>query len=127
MVVRWITAVLLVLFGACGLDQVTEQAKKDQAERKADALGDVELTSCGLEDGRMTAGLEVVNGSSERSNYSVKVAFTSPDGGEQYDTGRSYVSGLAPGQSTREQVRAFEDPPAAFDCGVVDVFRLSDE
>lgn len=126
-VVRWITAALLVMFGACGIDEATERAKEQQAERKADAEADVELASCGLDNGRMVANVTVVNGSSERSNYTIKVAFTSPDGAEQLASGFSYVSGLEPGQRAEERVSSLEEPAGEFDCGVIDVMRLSDE
>ena len=69
-----------------------------------DSTADVTITKCGLADNEFEgpqATLDVVNHSSQTSNYIITVAFDSPDGSQQLDTGDANVQALDPGQSTQ--------------------------
>lgn len=69
-----------------------------------DSTADVTITKCGLAANEFEgpqATLDVVNHSSQTSNYIITVAFDSPDGSQQLDTGDASVQALDPGQSTQ--------------------------
>lgn len=102
--------------------------KADREEKQQDIADDVELLGCKPSaNGWMAAQVRVVNHSSERSNYLVEVAFTSPDEATQYDTGTASVSALAPEQTADDVVTTYGEAPGPYACEVVDVTRYSDE
>jgi hypothetical protein len=95
--------------------------------QEAEAL-DVTLDACRTDEfGDMVADVTIVNNSSERSNYDIEVAFTSPDRSQQYGTGWTYVTGLAPGQITFELVDSITPAEGEYVCEVISMDRLSDE
>lgn len=99
-----------------------------RADQRAEIAAEATLSACGLNDsGLMAAVVQVENGSSERSNYRVKVAFESADGSEQIDTATARVSGLKPEQTATDEAVSFEDPVEGFKCEVLEVSRTSDE
>lgn len=122
--------ILFVFGGGCAalLANSADEVSKDQEERQQSIQDDAELVDCGTgEYGWMVATIRVTNDSSERSNYSVDVSFTSPDGSEQYATGSAYITGLAPDQTRTEEATSTEEPPGKFKCVITDVFRFTDE
>jgi hypothetical protein len=109
-------------------DEVSKNIDENIKEQEQDALNDVELEDCKTDDlGFMIAILTVTNHSSERSNYSVDITFTSPDGTQQYGSGGALISGLAPDQTAQEEANALEKPSGEFKCDITDVFRTTDE
>lgn len=89
-------------------------------------VDDVTITSCGADDlGQLEAVLRITNNSSKPSNYMINVAFESPDGSEQLDTGFATVSTLQPGQSTNESAITFTTAPADFKCRITSVDRYA--
>lgn len=96
-------------------------------------FADVTVTKCAMSDNQFSgpeAVLKITNGSSKASNYSVQVAFVSPDGATQIDTGAVFVSSLAPGQSTEDRAVSLksdsrEKAKAGFSCKVLDVTRFA--
>ena len=80
-----------------------DEATKTIDQQEADKLKDAKITSCTADEaGFMAAKVEITNHSSDRSNYDVTVAYTSPDGTEQYDTGDAVVQALEAGQKITE-------------------------
>ena len=89
-------------------------------------VDDVTITSCGADDlGQLEAVLRITNNSSKPSNYMINVAFESPDGSEQLDTGFAIVDTLQPGQSTNENAITFTTAPADFKCRITSVDRYA--
>jgi hypothetical protein len=90
---------------------------------------DVSVGECGpAEDtGFMRATVDVLNHSSEPSNYIITVAFESEDGGEQFTTATTGVDGLGPDQTTTVEANAFSEPPAGqdFSCAINQVQRFA--
>lgn len=119
----------LLLASALGLAAcATPEDIAKQDERRADIAEDVELLGCKpAANGWMAAQIQVTNQSSERSNYLIEVAFTSPDEATQYETGNAAVNALAPEQTATDEATTFSDPPGQYACEVVDVARYSDE
>jgi hypothetical protein len=94
------------------------------------ALADVSITKCALPDNQFEgpeATLSVKNNSSKASNYIIAVAFESPDGTKQLDTGDASVQSLAPGQSTEVTATSLKSELRSqqFTCKVSDVTRLA--
>lgn len=112
-----------------GAEQVSKEIDEDKAEREAAIEKDVELLNCepDPDTGWMSASVRVTNNSSERSNYFVEVAFSSPDGTEQYDTGTATVSALVPDQTSTEEASSLSDAPGPYECEVIDITRFTDE
>jgi hypothetical protein len=70
--------------------------------------------------------VSITNHSSSESNYIVTVAFNSPDGKTQYDTGDAAADNLGTGQTTTQTADSLKsDVPAGFVCKVVDVTRYA--
>jgi hypothetical protein len=69
----------------------------------------------------------ITNHSSKASDYTVTVAFESPDGKTQLDTGNAVVAHLASGQSTSTDASSLNSSIRGeqFTCKVVDVTRFS--
>ena len=89
-------------------------------------VDDVTITSCGADElGQLEAVLRITNNSSKPSNYMINVAFESPDGSEQLDTGFAVVDTLQPGQSTNENAITFTTAPADFKCRITSVDRYA--
>lgn len=130
-----VVAAVMILGGvACvalvgeAAEDVSESIDEDQEQRERVFAEDVTLDGCNpTEFGNMAAQVTVTNHSSDRSNYSIKVSFTSPDKAELYDSTFTYVSGLEEGQTTTDEVTSIEDAPAEYVCEIVDITRLSDE
>lgn len=94
------------------------------------ALADVSVTKCALPDNQFEgpeATLAVKNNSSKTSNYIITVAFESPDGAKQLDTGNANVQNLAAGQSTEVTATSLKEELRGqqFTCKVSDVTRLA--
>ncbi len=88
--------------------------------------GDVELAGCETDEfGYMTADLQVTNRSPEASTYSITVAFESPDGGQQFDTGAAFVDGLEPSQMRTATASSLTEAPGDFECRVSAVDRFA--
>jgi len=124
--------VLLLGMGACvalvvAVGEAAEDIDRSVTEERADEADDVSEPRCTSAGGFLTAEVDVTNDSSERSNYSIEVAFESADG-DQIDTAFAFVSALQPGQSTVVDAQTLTEPPAPdFTCRVTDVERYSDE
>jgi hypothetical protein len=90
---------------------------------------DVTVADCEPAEGTgfMRATLDVLNHSSEPSNYIITVAFESDDGGEQFTTATTVVDGLGPDQTTTVEADAFEEPPPGqdFSCSINQVQRFA--
>lgn len=108
------------------VDEASDDIATDLAESDADERDDVSEPRCSTDSvGDLQAEVDVTNDSSERSSYSIEVAFEAPSG-DQITTGLGGVSALEPGQSTVATVITVTDAPADFTCRVIDVQRLSD-
>lgn len=91
---------------------------------------DVAITGCALADNQFegpVAHMTVTNHSSKTSDYSITVAFDSPDGKTQLDTAGAFVQNLAAGQasnqdatSTKQELRGQQ-----FTCKVAQVERTA--
>ena len=102
----------------------TSSSETDLGE--SSEVDDVTISSCGADDlGQLEAVLRITNNSSKPSNYMINVAFESPDGLEQLDTGFAIVDTLQPGQSTNETAITFTEAPADFTCRVTSVDRYA--
>lgn len=91
---------------------------------------DVTITGCALADNQFegpVAHLNVTNHSSKASNYIITVAFDSPDGKTQLDTGNANVQNLAPGQSSQQDAPSLKSElrTQQFTCKVAQVDRLA--
>ena len=90
---------------------------------------DVSVADCGPAQGTgfMRATVDVVNHSSEPSNYIVTVAFESRDGGRQLATSTAVVNGLGPDQTTTAETDSFQEAPGgqAFACSINQVQRFA--
>ena len=90
---------------------------------------DVSIAECGPAPGTgfMRATVDVVNHSSESSNYVVTVAFESEDGGRQLATSTAFVNGLGPDQTTTSEANSFQEAPGGqeFSCRVTKVERFA--
>jgi hypothetical protein len=77
--------------------------------------------------GYMRATVDVLNHSSEPSNYLVTVAFESEDGGEQFTTSTTGVNALGPDQTTTAEANSFTEPPGGreFSCRITQVERFA--
>lgn len=105
-----------------------DEVVDEQAKREEEILKDAELVDCVVGDaGFMVGNVKVTNNSSERSNYSVDVSFTSPDGSEQLDSASAIVNSLEPGQTANAEALTLTEAPGEFDCKITDVFRFTDE
>ena len=90
---------------------------------------DVSVAECGPAEGTgfMRATVDVLNHSSEPSNYIITVAFESEDGSEQLDSGTALVNGLGPNQTTNVQANALRQSPGdtEFSCSINQVQRFA--
>jgi hypothetical protein len=90
---------------------------------------DVSVADCGPAEGTafMRAAVDVLNHSSEPSNYIITVAFESRDGGRQLATSTAVVNGLGPDQTTTTEANSFQEAPGgqAFSCTVNQVQRFA--
>jgi hypothetical protein len=117
----------IVLIGA--LDDAVDDADEQQEAEEAEERADVGDPSCELDmAGSMAAVMSVTNHSSERSNYTIEVAFETADG-SQLAVASDTVSALEPRQSTTASAQSFREPPGdgTFTCRITDVDRSSDE
>lgn len=90
---------------------------------------DVSVAECGPAEGTgfMRATVDVLNHSSEPSNYIITVAFESEDGGRQLATSTGVVNGLGPDQTTTTETNSFEEAPGGqeFSCSINQVQRFA--
>lgn len=109
-------------------DDVAEDVEDDLVEEQADEVDDVSQPTCERGTaGDLRATMTVTNDSSERSNYTIEVAFNATNG-SLLDTGYATVSALAPGQSTEAVASTIvQVPEQEFTCEVASVQRFSDE
>ncbi len=128
-----IGVVLVLALGSCVaavalVGRAAEDVDRSIAAEQADEAGDVSEPRCGTDGaGFLRAEVDVTNSSSERSNYTIELAFESADG-DQIDTGVAFVSALQPGQSTVVDVQSLtETAGPGVTCRVSDVERYSDE
>lgn len=112
----------------------TTQAPATSAEPSTTAApsgpaADVAITACAdSENGFLgpEATLTITNNSSKTSNYIITIAFESPDGATQIDTGSAFVNNLGPGQSTTKTASSLQtDRGQEFVCRVADVSRFA--
>jgi hypothetical protein len=101
-----------------------------QSATPTGAFADVTVSKCALAANELegpSATLTVVNHSSKQSNYIITVAFDSPDGKTQLDTGTATVENLNPGQTTSVEAPSLKSDlrNVQFTCKVADVTRLS--
>jgi len=95
---------------------------------ETDEVDDVTITACGEVDalGFISATIEVVNNSSQASNYLIEVAFENADGSSQLATGNAYITSLGPEQSKVEQVSALQEVmEPGVTCRLASVDRLA--
>jgi hypothetical protein len=128
-----IGVVVLLGMGACvalvvAVGEVAEDVDRSVAAERAAEADDVAATRCRTDAGEpLAAEVEVTNDSSERSNYTIDVAFESA-GGDQIETGFGFVSALEPGQSRVVEIQTLTASPGPLvTCRVTDVERFSDE
>jgi hypothetical protein len=93
-------------------------------------LQDVTISKCVLADNQFEgpeATLTVTNHSSGTSNYLITVAFDSPNGGQQLDTGNATVQNLAANQSTTTTAPSLKQQLRSqpFTCKVASVDRFA--
>jgi hypothetical protein len=90
---------------------------------------DVSVAECGpaADGGYMRATVDVLNHSSEPSNYIITVAFEAEDGDRQLATSTALVNGLGPDQTTNAETNSFQRAPAGeeFSCVVNQVQRFA--
>jgi hypothetical protein len=90
---------------------------------------DVTVGECGPAEGTrfMRATVEVLNHSSEASNYLITVAFESEDGGRQLSTSTTGVNALGPDQTTTSEANSFQEAPGGqeFSCRITQVERFA--
>ena len=94
------------------------------------AAADVAITKCAVAKNPFEgpkATLSVTNHSSKSSNYLITIAFDSPDGTRQLDTGDASVDNLGPGQQTTTTALSLKSGlrKKKFVCKVTDVTRFS--
>ena len=111
-------------------DRSTDGSSPVAGEPENAATGDVAVSRCALSGnqfGGPEATLTVTNRSSKPSNYFITVAFQSPDGTQQLDTGNATVQSLAPNQTTSVQASSFRQElrRQRFTCKVTEVTRFA--
>lgn len=128
LIVSGIGVILVIAFAIVAVVAV-DDVSKDLDTQEADKLNDAKIVECGIDEaGFMAAKVEITNDSSDRSNYDVTVAYTSPDGSEQFATGDAFARALEAGQKITEEAQSLtEPPPGEFRCEITDVTRFSDE
>jgi len=98
-----------------------------------DAVQDVTVSACAHPSDNEFLGpqakLSVKNNSSKPSNYIITVAFESPDGSQQVDTGTALVNDLAPGQTSQTDASSLKGDlrktVKKFNCKVASVSRFA--
>lgn len=119
---------------ACGGGATTSGGGSEAtAPKEEPGLKDVTITSCAVSTNEFIgpeAKLKITNNSSKPSNYLITVAFNSPDGATQYDTGSASVSNLAPGQTAEETASSLKSETrakakAGMTCKVTNVTRFA--
>lgn len=91
-------------------------------------VDDVTITACGEVDaaGFTKATIDVVNNSSQPSNYLIEVVFESADGATQLATGNAYITSLGAGQTKTEEVSTLETiEEQGITCRLASVERLA--
>jgi hypothetical protein len=90
---------------------------------------DVTVADCGPAPGTgwMRATVDVLNHSSEPSNYIITVAFEADDGTRQLATSTALVNGLGPDQTTNAEANSFQSAPdgVEFSCSINQVQRFA--
>jgi hypothetical protein len=90
---------------------------------------DVTVADCGPapDTGLMRATVDVLNHSSEPSNYIITVAFEADDGSRQLATSTALVNGLGPDQTTNAEANSFQTAPDGvdFSCSINQVQRFA--
>lgn len=90
------------------------------------AAADITISGCVTSDfGSPEAHLTIKNNSSKTSNYIITIAFDSPDGGTQYDTGLAAVDNLTPGQTSQTDATAFKQVSTKFVCKIASATRYA--
>lgn len=117
--------VLLLVLAGCAADEY----QAERQERARQIADDVELVGCEPTDlGYLGSEVRVTNLSSERSNYFVEVAFSTPDGTEQLDTATATVHALKPDQAATETANSYQvEADGGYECEVIDITRYTDE
>ncbi|MCP4224303.1 MAG: hypothetical protein GY773_13240 [Actinomycetia bacterium] len=87
----------------------------------SDGSGTGDVVSCSKVDDE-TVVVEVVNSSSELSNYFLTIAFFDDSGSRLSDTS-GYITALRPGERSIEESYIFDEPGAT--CEVIDVERVT--
>jgi hypothetical protein len=132
------TVVLLVVAGNAVEDRVDDASDDGGIPTFSDndenpPGDDVSVAECGPAEGTgfMRATVDVLNHSSEPSNYIITVAFESEseseDGGRQLATSTGVVNGLGPDQTTTTETNSFQEAPGGqeFSCSINQVQRFA--
>jgi hypothetical protein len=123
----------VVVIAAVG-DEVDDRIDEDDGTLFSDndenpPADDVTVAECGPapDTGFMRATVDVLNHSSEPSNYIITVAFESEDGDRQLTTSTALVNGLGPDQTTNTETNSFQRPPSGvgFSCRISQVERFA--
>lgn len=141
-VLAGVAVLMLVLLGGCIAligaaanevdDNINAQASADAAGVPAGPLDhaeDVTITVCGPDPTTLNWGkatVDVTNGSSEPSTYSLEILFESPDGATLHATGYAFVPRLEPGQTTTQEVVTGEEVPVGTVCRLTSAQRTRD-
>jgi hypothetical protein len=130
-------AAVVAIVAAVGdeVDDRVDQAERDDgiptfSDNTENPPGeDVTVADCGPapDTGFMRATVDVLNHSSEPSNYIITVAFEADDGARQLATSTALVNGLGPDQTTNAETDSFQRPPGSveFSCSINQVQRFA--
>lgn len=97
-----------------------------QATGPLSHASDYQIVSCAKDNlGNLDAKVKITNTSTKPSNYTGTIAFDSPDGKTQYDTGPAFAQDVQPGQSTTVDATTLTPAPGPYICKLVDATRMS--
>lgn len=117
----------IIALGGCSSSNSAEPTAAQSAEVN-DAMSDVKIGDVidNEETGGMTM-LEVIitNSTNERSDYTVEVSASSPDGKTLYDSNAAYVINVGPGQTAYGDVSFTNQIPAGAKFAIVRADRIS--
>ncbi|GAA2111176.1 hypothetical protein GCM10009759_53050 [Kitasatospora saccharophila] len=119
-----LVAALALAAAGCDQDDDGRTAGAEDAGRAA--FGDVELTSCQVDDELSwpSATVRITNHTATTSNYVVQIAFD--DGaGRQVTEGVAAASSLPPGQDALEHAQGTADPHGPVSCRIADIARYA--
>jgi len=127
----------LLLLGGCavlaggGAKKAVDEASRQAASSDNEALSDVTITKCALDDNEFlgaTAELAVLNHSSKPSSYIISIVFESPDGTKQLGTGTAILNNVGPNQTATDKASTLESDirtAGKFNCKIASVSRTA--